>query len=387
MAAIEDHLPHLTAVVVHGPRERRLKLLERPADLYVINHDGVAVVLDALAQRADIDLVVIDEVAQVARNAKTRRWTTLNAVVNHKTHKRTTWGMTGTPTPNAPTDAYGQAKLITPGTTPPYFTRFRDQVMRQAGLFAWVPREDATERVHALLQPAIRFSRDECVDLPPTTYTSRHVPLTREQQTAYDKMKRLLVAEAAQGQILAVNEGVKISKLVQIACGAAYAVDGSTVAFNATPRLTETVELIREAAGKTLVFVPFISALHMVAAALEREGITVGAIYGETNRSERDVLFASFQRQAEPQVLVCQPAAMSHGLTLTQASTIIWYAPITSAEIFEQANGRITRPGQRHNTLIVQIEGSDVERRIYKRLREKQHMQGLLLDMVRDGRE
>ena len=84
-------------------------------------------------------------------------------------------------------------------------------------------------------------------------------------------------------------------------------------------------------------------------------------------------------------LLVAQPAAMSHGLTLTAASTIVWFAPITSNEVYQQANARITRPGQKQTQFIVHIEGSPVEKRIYERLQTKQSMQGLLLDTVREG--
>jgi SNF2 family DNA or RNA helicase len=77
---------------------------------------------------------------------------------------------------------------------------------------------------------------------------------------------------------------------------------------------------------------------------------------------------------------------MAHSLTLTRASTIVWFAPTLSAKTYEQACGRITRPGQRCNTFIVHLMGSDIERRIYRRLREKQRLQGVLLDMAKDNR-
>ena len=85
-------------------------------------------------------------------------------------------------------------------------------------------------------------------------------------------------------------------------------------------------------------------------------------------------------------VLVAQPGAMSHGLTLTAANTIVWFAPITSNETYLQANARITRPGQKVNQLIVMIEGTVMERRYYQRLKDKQKVQGLFIEMVRESR-
>jgi SNF2 family DNA or RNA helicase len=80
-------------------------------------------------------------------------------------------------------------------------------------------------------------------------------------------------------------------------------------------------------------------------------------------------------------VLVANPGTMSHGLTLTAASVIVWFSPIHSAEIYEQANARIVRPGQKRNTLIVRMEGSDLERRMYDKLQTRTKVQGTLLSM------
>ena len=80
-------------------------------------------------------------------------------------------------------------------------------------------------------------------------------------------------------------------------------------------------------------------------------------IYGEVPRFVRDRILGNFQELTHPRVLIAQPATMSDGLTLTAATVIVWYAPITSAETYE-ANGRGTRPGQQHNQLIMHIQGS-----------------------------
>jgi SNF2 family DNA or RNA helicase len=78
---------------------------------------------------------------------------------------------------------------------------------------------------------------------------------------------------------------------------------------------------------------------------------------------------------------------MSHGLTLTAANTIVWYGPTLSNETYTQANARITRPGQKHRQFIIHIESSTVERAAFKRLKNQQAMQGLLLETVEAERE
>ena len=257
--------------------------------------------------------------------------------------------------------------------------------MKQLSQFTWVPKPEATEKVHEAMQPAVRFTRDECVDLPPLMYETRQVGLTKEQGKAYKEMVNKLRTEAEEGEITAVNEAVKMAKLVQIACGVVYANDGSEVTIPSNPRVEETREIVHQAEGKVIVFVPFVSSVKMVAEELAKD-FSVEVIHGGVKKQERDRIFGAFQKSKEPKVIVAQPAAISHGLTLTSASTIIWYSCVTSNEVFEQANGRINRPGQKMNNFIIMLEGTPVEKRIYSRLKNKQKMQGALLDEVKAQR-
>lgn len=383
---IFQHFPHLTYTVLHGAKDKRIKLLKEDFDVYIINHDGVGIIEPHLKDRTDIDLVIVDEIAQCARNAGTTRWRKINTVVNKHKAPRACWGMSGTPTPNAPTDAWAQCRLVVPETVPPYFNRFKGQVMKQLSQFQWVPKAGATETVREVMQPSVRFTRDECLDLPPLMYETRAVALTKDQGKAYKEMVTKLRIQADEGDITAVNEAVKMGKLVQIACGVVYASDGTEVTIPATPRVEETRSICHSAQGKVIVFVPYVSSVNMVADEL-RKDFSVEVIHGGVKKDERDRIFAAFQKAKDPKVLVAQPAAMSHGLTLTAASTIVWYSCITSNETFEQANGRINRPGQKMNNFIICLEGTPVEKRIYARLRNKQKMQGALLDEVKAHRE
>ena len=380
-----NHFPHLTFAVLHGSKDKRIKLLKEDFDVYIVNHDGVGILEPHLKTRTDIDLVIVDEIAQCARNAGTTRWKQINLVVNRHKEPRSCWGMSGTPTPNSPTDAWAQCRLINPDSVPPYFNRFKGTVMKQLSQFPWIPRPEATQIVKDVMQPSVRFTRDECLDLPPLMYETRAVMLTPEQNKAYKEMLTRLSIQADEGEITAVNEAVKMAKLVQIACGVVYATDGTEVTIPTSPRVEETRSIIQSAQGKVIVFVPFVSSVKMVAAEL-RKTFSVEVIHGGVSKTERDRIFGAFQKSDEPRVLVAQPAAMSHGLTLTAASTIIWYSCITSNETFEQANGRINRPGQKMNNFIICLEGTPVEKRIYTRLRKKQKMQGALLDEVKAHR-
>lgn len=375
------HFPDVTYTVVHSSsRERRMKLLNQDVDVYITNHDGVKVIEDELKGRDDINAVVIDELASF-RNASTARFKSLKAVIDKK---EWVWGLTGSPIPNSPTDAWAQCRLIAPDKVPKYFGRFRDMTMKQINTFKWAPREEALAVVQNCMQPAIRYKRDECIDLPDTVHTTRHVELSTEQKHMYKEMLTKLKAEYGDEKILAVNEAVKAGKLLQIACGVAYASGGEHVIIPAHERINVVKEIIEEAEGKVIVFVPFTGALERIAKEL-RHDYTVEVVHGETPTQQRNDIFNNFQKAKDPRVLVAHPKCMAHGLTLTAANVVVWFSPTFDGEIYEQACARITRPGQKLKTLIVHIEGSEVERRVYKRLTEKGNMQGVLLQMIKEG--
>ena len=375
--------PHLDATVLYGSRERRQKLLKQDSHLYIINIDGLKTIEEDLKKRPDIDLLIIDEVAMF-RNGSTNRWKTMNAIANKQCQRRI-WALTGMPTPNAPTDAWAQCKLVSPNSTvvPSYFTKARDALMRQISPFKWVARDNANDVVKEWMQPAIRYSLDDCTDLPPQTFMSRDVEMSDEQKKAYKEMLSKLKTEYEGGEVLAVNEAVKANKLVQIACGMAYAADGSTISIPCNHRIEVLKETIEESEGKVIVFVPLTAVLEHVAEQL-RHHWDVAVVHGETPKNARDEIFDAFQKRPDPHVIVANPGTMSHGLTLTAATTIIWYAPVHSNDTYEQACARVRRPGQTRTTVIVHIAASEVERRIYERLKTKQKMQGLLLDMMKE---
>lgn len=376
--------PHLDAVVVYGTREKRKKLLKQDADLYIINTDGIKTIVDDLKDRDDIDLIIVDEIAMF-RNASTDRWKTLNNICNKQVSRRV-WALTGSPVPNDPTDAWAQCRVVVPHSedVPKYFGKFRDLVMRQITQFKWVAKDNAMDVVRQSMQPAIRFALDDCVDLPEQIFEHRDVEMTPEQKKAYKEMLSKLTAEYEGGQILAVNEAVKANKLIQIACGVAYGPDGSEIVIPSNHRIEVLKECIDESEGKVLVFVPLTGVLAHLKEELSKH-YTVEVVCGETKKHERDQIFSAFQNTSEPRVLLANASTMSHGLTLTAATNIIWYAPVYSGEVYEQACARVRRPGQKKTTVIVHIAASEVERRAYARLKDKQRMQGLLLDLMKES--
>ena len=374
-------LVNRTFVTLHGTSERRLKLLKTDVDFYIVNHDGFQIIAPYCKNK--FDLVIVDEAA-VLRNPSTRRFKIFRKWLEENPSTRL-WLMTGTPTPNAPTDAWALAKLVNSPYCTKTFTAFRDQVMMKVGQWKYVPRINAIDTVKHILQPAVRYTREECFDLPDTVIQTRTVELTPVQKQHYTQMLKHFVteltAERNKGTITAVNEAVKIQKLVQISCGVAYGDDGQNIEIDCSPRVNLVKELIEEAGEKVILFVPLTGTLHMLEKEISKHW-SVGVVNGEVSTSKRNQIFHDFQHLKDPHVLIAHPGTMAHGLTLTSASTIIWYGPINQNEQYVQANGRIERIGKRHVSNVIHIEATDLERRMYERLKNKQTLQGLLLEMI-----
>ena len=378
--AIFEQFYHRKSVTLYGTAKRRLKLLNTDANFYIVNHDGFSIIADECYDK--FDLVIIDEAA-VYRTPGTNRFKFFRKWLREQPDVRL-WLMTGTPTPNEPTDAWALAQLIGNPNCPPAFTHFRDHVMQKVGMYKWLPRPGSTEVVKQILQPAVRYTRDECFDLPETVFQTRRVELTKEQQAFYDKMMKQLVIEVA--DISAANEAIKMQKLVQIACGVAYDNRGENVEINCAPRVNALKEVIDEVGGKTIVFVPLTGTLHYLERELSKHW-DVAVVNGQVSSKKRNEIFHNFQNEDNPKVLLAHPATMAHGLTLTAASTVVWYGPITSNEQYVQANGRIERIGKHHVSNVVHIEATLLEHRMFKRLADKQKMQGLLLDLIQNETE
>jgi SNF2 family DNA or RNA helicase len=258
-------------------------------------------------------------------------------------------------------------------------------VMLKLTNFKWMAKENATSTVFNALQPAIRFTKDECLDLPEMTYVKRTVELTKQQQKYYDLLKKRMVVQAAGEEITSVNAAVNMSKLLQISCGAVYSDTGETIEFDIKNRYAVLKEVIEEASQKVLVFVPFKSVITILTDKLNAEGVKTEVISGDVPLNKRTDIFNRFQTDPnDTRVLVIQPQSAAHGVTLTAADTVVWWGPTSSLETYAQANARVHRSGQRHPTTVVQLVGSGVERHVYNLLDNKIDVHTKIVDLYKE---
>lgn len=376
---IFDVLMHRTASIVHGTRKQRETALAHKCDFYILNHDGVAIkdIADHLYKRPDIDLVIVDE-ASMFRNADTEKYKRLRAMVRPD---QRLWLLTGTPCPNAPTDAWALTRLVSPSRVPQYFGSFKRMTMYQATQFKWAPKPEAYNIAYEAMQPAVRFKKSECLDLPPVITEDRDTKLTKEQMQMFEAMRHEMQIEAKEKQITAVNAADKIGKLRQILCGAIKDPVAETyIPLPHGPRVSVLLESISEAAAKVIVIVPFKGAINVLAKEVSKH-YSCAVINGDVPPKSRDRIIREFKTQDDPHVLLCHPQVMSHGLNLTEADTLIFYAPIYSNDQFQQVTERFNRAGQTRKMTIIRIGGHPLEWKIYRMVDQKKLTQDSILDL------
>ena len=175
-----------------------------------------------------------------------------------------------------------------------------------------------------------------------------------------------------------------MTKLLQVSAGSIYSDKQDVVEFDVSPRMTVLKEIIAEASHKVIVFAPFRHSIDKIMKELNKEHITCEVIQGDVTPSRRSDIFKRFQETQNPQVLVIQPQAASHGVTLHAANVAVFWSPVMSVETYIQCCARIDRAGQKNHMTIVHIQGSPVEKRIYHMLQNKIDIHTKLVDLYRE---
>jgi SNF2 family DNA or RNA helicase len=369
LSDLNNSIIHRSAVVAHHSQSiRRIEMIQQDYEFVITNYDGLNLVADEINSNGKFDLIIVDE-ANAYKTVSTKRWKALKSIIKPNTHL---WMMTGTPASQSPVDAYGLAKLVNPDGVPMFFTGWRDRVMTKITMYKWAPKPDVKDLVHEALQPAIRFTKAQCLDLPPVLTMTREVPLTLQQAKYYNLLKDRMLIQAAGETVSAVNAAAMVSKLLQVSCGAAYTDDKEVVEFDSLPRLNVLEEILRETHRKVIVFAMFRSTINTIHNHLLSNNIQTNFINGDVTPSKRADIIRRFQNEENPRVLVMQPQATAHGITLTMADTVVFYGPLMSVEQYTQAIARADRKGQDSDKVtVIHIQGSPIEKKMFKALESK----------------
>jgi len=379
MGDLNSSIIHRSAVVAHHSQaSRRIEMVQQNYEFVITNYDGLNLIAEEINNDGRFDLIIVDE-ANAYKTITTKRWKALKSLITPTTHL---WMMTGTPASQSPADAYGLARLVNPEGVPKFFTGWRDKVMQKLTQFRWIPKVSAAQEVHQALQPAIRFTKAQCLDLPPVLTMTREVPLTPQQAKYYNLLKDRMMVQAAGETITAVNAAAGVSKLLQISCGAAYTDEKEVIEFDAAPRLSVLEEILEETSRKVIIFALFRSTIDGIHTHLLKKNVTAECIHGDVPPTKRADIIRRFQTETDPRVLVMQPQASAHGITLTAADTVVFYGPLMSVEQYTQCIARADRKGQDSDKVtVVHIQGSPIEKKMFKALQGKVTDHALLTEL------
>ena len=376
--------PDLTVALATAPADNRRKAFRSGADIVVLNHDGATWLDKNLSLLEGFDFLVIDE-STAFKNKNSQRSKAMARIAAHFDDVRT--ALTGTPRSNNLLDVWHQVYLIDDGEhLGSRYYAFRsathEPIPVTMDIKKWVPKDGADEVVMDMIAPiTIRYTMEECVDMPERQTTTRYVSLSRQLRKYYDEMEREALLELEEGEVEAVHAASLMNKLQQIASGSVYDVSKSAFELNA-----ERYELIASLCAErdhSLVAFQWRHQRDGVIHALERAGVdTYAVIDGETKGRDIDDIVTRFQA-GEYQTLLIHPQSAGHGLTLTRANTLIWASPTPNAELFEQANRRIYRTGQQRRTETIIIAGKDtVDERILDKLYGRVDAQASAFDLL-----
>ena len=379
--------------ILHGTPAKRQALLAKKPDFAIINFDGVKVgahfrkglSLDGLsadiANDKDIQIAIVDEVDNYC-DAQTGRHRVARLVFGQRPYL---WVQTGTPTGNAPTDAYGISKLVN-NAFGKSFTGFRDETMIKVSMFKYVPRADGYDKARQLLSPAIRFDiREVWKDAPEfLTHPARKVELTPTQNKALSTLKNDLHIVLKTGATIPVpNEAAARNKFLQIVQGLVYDAEHKTHNVDAAPRYNEIMHLVRRAHRKVVIFASLTSVVNFLHKMCLKEFRT-GVINGDT--IDRAGLIRQFEKDTDFKVMICDPQSTAHGINeFVVADTAIWAGPTEKTRLYIQGNKRLHRPGQTWPVNVYHVVATKLEEEIYRRLETNTSLQGALLDAIRKG--
>jgi len=361
------NMPHRRGAVAHGNAQIRRQVLTDPlVEIAIMNHDGIKYEEDAIVRERP-DLIVIDEVTAFKSNSD--RTKCMRRIVKEGRRAgwlKGVWSLTGDLTPESPVDAFFPCHITVPQNKwlPAYLGQFRDACLYQVSEFTWITKPEAPQIVAMCTQPAIRYERNQCLDLPETTYQMMEAPLSESQKKWYEEMRKQAYIELEAGEVKAVNAAVKLNKLLQISAGAVKDSNGDVVELDCEERLKLLMEIFESTPQRKLVvFATYRASIKQIEEYLTKKGVRVACIHGDVNQNQRAANIERFQ-SGDLQVLVLQPQSAAHGITLTAASTMVWYSLIASNELYQQGCARIIRAGQTRKTLIIVFTSTKAEKHV-----------------------
>lgn len=375
-----DHLKALRISKVLGTERQRIRALKAEADVYVTGRDNVIWLIKYYQhlRRWPFDMIVIDELSSF-KNPQAKRFRALRKVVPLVDR---VVGLTGTPSPNGLMDLWAEIYLLDQGerlgnTLGAYREKyFRPGARNGYVVYKWEPFRNAQKEIEDKINDiCISMSAADYLTMPKRIDNVIPVRLSPEEAEAYKRMERDQLLRIEGDDITALNAAAVMTKLLQIANGCVYSVDGKPVRIHEA-KLEALAEIVDTTDSPVLVFYSYKHDLSAVRSRIK------GARVLETEEDIAD------WNGGKVRVLLAHPASVGYGLNLQDGGhVIVWYGLTWSLELYQQANARLYRQGQEKPVIIHHLIAlGTVDEDVMAALRNKNTDQAALLAALKERR-
>lgn len=375
-----EHLRLLRVIPVLGTLKKRIKAINTPGDVYVVSRDNVQWLVDYYRNSWPFDTVIIDELSSF-KNPQAKRFKALCLVRNHI---KRIYGLTGTPAPNGLMDLWAQIFLLDQGqrletAIGKYRERYFEPDKRnRERVFTYAPKFGAEELINNKLRDiCISLSAKDYLELPERIDNVRYIKLDSKAQEKYDRMQEDMLLEIDETTIDAGSAAVLSNKLLQLCNGAIYDEDRNVIEIHDN-KLEAFMEIVEAAGGKPiLVFYNFQHDLSRIQKALSKTGLSVSELKSPTSITDWN--------EGKIDILLAHPASAAYGLNLQAGGNIIvWFGLNWSLELYQQANARLHRQGQKQAVIIHHLAiAESMDEEVMAALENKRATQDDLLEALK----
>ena len=372
-----DHLKHIKMSLILGDERERIRAINRNADIYVINRENLAWLIDHYGKSFPYDMVVLDELSSF-KDPSSKRFRKMKSV---RQFVKRIVGLTGTPAPNGLLDLWSQIYLLDRGKRlGKYISAYRNEYFvpdKRNGqvIYSYKPRPYAEREIYKKINDlCVSMKAADYIKMPDRVDNFIEVKMSDNEKRLYDRLERDTLLPFSDGDIDAVNAAALATKLLQMANGAVYD-ENKNVKHIHNKKLEALEDLYEAANGKpVLIFYMY-----------KHDRDRIKALIGQDAReldSARDIADWNAGRI---KAAIAHPASTGHGLNLQSGgSTIIWFGLTWSLELYQQANARLWRQGQKETVIVHHLVTKDtIDEQVMKVLQKKEKGQSALMNAVK----
>ena len=383
-AAKWDHTKMLRVSPVLGSQAKRIRALNTPADLYVINRENICWLVDYYRNAWPFDMVVIDESSSFKSHSAKR----FKALAGIRSRISRMVELTGTPSPNGLADLWSQVYLLDGGERlGKRYSQFRERYFQpdkrgaDGMVYSYEAKPGTEESILAKISDiCISMKAEDYLELPDLTYHEVPVELDKKSWRAYQDLERKMILELPEDdELISVTSAAALSnKLLQLANGAVYDEDRQVHEVHDC-KIEAFLELVESLQGKpVLVFYNYQHDRERILKALEKSGLRIREL--KTTQDEDD------WNAGRIDILLTHPASSAYGLNLQQGGNhVIWFGLTWNYELYTQANKRLHRQGQVNKVIIHHLVSTGTrDEDVMTALKRKDDVQNWVMESLKE---